>query len=351
MRSVIAALLLILAPAAAAAQAAPFRLEPVTRIGCAECDGPEMFTRVMGLGVWDGRVYVLDQTAPMVRVFDAAGHPVRVFGRTGDGPGELRMPMRIFPREDRGVDVYDMQQMRITSFDSIGNQTGNAPLRAGLFVRLAAAPRSDFTYYTPLRPDRTDQPVMRLARGSDTPEEFTVLTPNIPTARTDEITHAPILAARPAGGIAIGYGHEAYQIRVFDEQGSFVRDIVRNVSRPRKTEKEIAKEQAAREMSIGRLSAMVTEAGHDPPRLSVSVDEERRHFTDLQFDAAGRLWVQTERGSPDSTIFDVFDPGGEYLGGVSLPTRINSFALGDDLLAAPMSDDDGIHYIAVWRVR
>lgn len=44
MRFLIAALLLIHAPAAATAQAAPFRLEPVTRIGCVECDGPEMFT-------------------------------------------------------------------------------------------------------------------------------------------------------------------------------------------------------------------------------------------------------------------------------------------------------------------
>ena len=47
MRTLTFVLLMVAAPAAAAAQAAPFRLERVTRIGCAECSGPAMFTRVM----------------------------------------------------------------------------------------------------------------------------------------------------------------------------------------------------------------------------------------------------------------------------------------------------------------
>src|SRR5690606_27130426 len=151
---------------------------PVTRIGCAECSGPEMFTRVTGLAVWNGRIHVLDGGAPMVRVFDADGTPVRAFGREGDGPGELRMPLRIFPDVDGSIEIYDMQQRRLSRFDPAGNPAGTRMLAADFLVLIANAPGSDVTYYASLRPGQSEQPIMSLERDSDTPTEFTVLKPN-----------------------------------------------------------------------------------------------------------------------------------------------------------------------------
>ncbi len=351
MRAVPFVLFMVAAPAAVAAQAAPVRLEPVTRIGCAECNGPEMFTRVMGLAVWNGRIHVLDGTAPMVRVFDTAGAPIRAFGGQGDGPGELRMPVLIFPDADGSVEIYDMQQRRLSRFDSVGNPAGTRMLAADFFVLIANSPGSDATYYASLQPGRTEQPIMRLARASDTPGEFTVLRPNIPAPASGEAMVSPILAARPGGGLAVGYGRTAYQIRVFDDQGRLVRDIVRNIPRQRKTEEEIANERALRERTMGRMTSMIAESGRTPPRLSVSVDEEHRHFTAFEYDANGRLWVRTPRGTPDETIFDLFDPEGEYLGEIRFSEPVAGFAAGDDLFAGVVRDADGIQHIQVWRVR
>lgn len=351
MRTLTFVLCMVAGPAAVVAQAAPVHLEPVTRIGCAECSGPEMFTRVMGLAVWNGRIHVLDGAAPMVRVFDATGSPIRAFGGEGDGPGELRMPVLIFPDTDGSVEIYDMQQRRLSRFDADGKPAGTRMLAADFFVLISSAPGSDVTYYASLRPRQTEQPIMRLTRGSDTPEEFTVLRPNIPAPAAGEETVSPILAARPGGGLAVGYGRTAYQIRIFDDQGRLVRDIVRNVPRQRKTADEIARERSGRESMNARMSAMIAESGRDPPRLSVSVDEEHRHYNAFSYDANGRLWVRTPRGTPDRTIFDLFDPEGEYLGEIRFGERVAGFAAGDDLFAGVVRDADGIQHIQVWRVR
>ena len=64
------------------------RLVPEVSIG--ELDGPEeyLFGRIGSLAVDDDRnVYVLDEQAQHVRVFDSAGVYMRTLGRRGEGPG------------------------------------------------------------------------------------------------------------------------------------------------------------------------------------------------------------------------------------------------------------------------
>ena len=71
----------------------------------------------------------------------------------------------------------------------------------------------------------------------------------------------------------------------------------------------------------------------------------------LRYDDTGRLWVHTMRGDETNTVLDVFAPGGGFLGSVTLPKRITSFALGGSYLATAGENEDGIPVVTVWTVK
>lgn len=74
----------------AAADSASAHLELVATIDPGEA---EPFMNVSSLALDDdGTVYVLDQGARNIRVFDSTGTPVRTIGREGAGPGEFATP-------------------------------------------------------------------------------------------------------------------------------------------------------------------------------------------------------------------------------------------------------------------
>ena len=74
----------------AAADSVSARLELVTTIDPGEA---QPFLNVSSLALdEDGNVYVLDQGARNIRVFDSTGAPVRTIGREGAGPGEFATP-------------------------------------------------------------------------------------------------------------------------------------------------------------------------------------------------------------------------------------------------------------------
>jgi hypothetical protein len=73
MRSLPLCLFLLAAPAAAPAQSAPIRLDPVTRIGCVDCDGPGEFRFPIHVGVGAWVVEVFDYGHGRFTRFDSAG--------------------------------------------------------------------------------------------------------------------------------------------------------------------------------------------------------------------------------------------------------------------------------------
>jgi sugar lactone lactonase YvrE len=71
----------------------------------------------------------------------------------------------------------------------------------------------------------------------------------------------------------------------------------------------------------------------------------------LRFDDTGRLWVLTMRGGVQRAVFDIFSPAGEFLGSVTVPAHVTTYALGGTWLATGGEDADGIPRITLWRVR
>ena len=75
------------------------------------------FVSAAGLDVLpDGTVYVIDSKDSRVKVFDAAGKFVRVFGRQGQGPGEMNQPTGILISPEKEVLVEDVLNRRLAVF-------------------------------------------------------------------------------------------------------------------------------------------------------------------------------------------------------------------------------------------
>jgi hypothetical protein len=340
---------LLFLSAQASAQTAPVRLEPTARIGCVECDGPQLFSAIQSLSMGNGRIYVGDRTAPFIRVFDTSGRLVRAFGGQGNGPGELQLPIHVGIRKNGAIEVFDMRQLRFTRFDSTGT-AGATRSVSGFAAVVVSAPNANETYLMTTDFRTQDQPLQRMADGSRETTPVTTLKADFPKLQPGEMARTPSIAMRPGGGFAVGDGVAEYRIRRFDAAGKSIGDIVREIPKVRKTAAEIEEEKARVQRNLTRMRAMARAEGGAPSEYTPK--PERNHFNmdALQYDEQGRLWVRTERGGLNATVFDLFDPSGKYLGQLRVNARIGVYALSGGLLAAKVLDENEVEFVWVYRI-
>ena len=91
------------------------------RIGSAMSEGPDLFGAVYSFDVdaW-GRIFVLDDQAQEVRVFDSDGTFVRTVGKKGEGPGEFTGAVSVDLSRNGEIWVMGMREGRVSIFDTTG---------------------------------------------------------------------------------------------------------------------------------------------------------------------------------------------------------------------------------------
>lgn len=75
---------------------------------------------ITDLEMRDGNVYVVDEMAKTVHVFDPTGRRIRRMGRAGSGPGEFKMPASVALAEDGVLVVDPSHGKRLSLFDYDG---------------------------------------------------------------------------------------------------------------------------------------------------------------------------------------------------------------------------------------
>jgi len=103
--------------------------EEILRIG--SVDDPDYgFTAINGVDVdHDGNVYVLEGSAPEIRVYSPEGKLLRRIGRRGEGPGEFRGAPRFGIVGDK-LWAIETSGRRISLFQLDGTVISTAPIRA-----------------------------------------------------------------------------------------------------------------------------------------------------------------------------------------------------------------------------
>jgi hypothetical protein len=337
----------------------PPSLELVARVGCADCAGPELLTPTVMTLFGDGTLAVLDRYEPFVRIFDAGGKPVRSFGAAGQGPGELGNDLGgmyfagvyLLPWPDGGLSVLELMPAVLETFARDGTFAAreelDLPMAAPSAQAFSPATGTYFRHsYVPMSelPDVIERCEIELEGGSTCRQLTTAA--DLTGIEPEGMRTALAAAATPDDQLVIA-DTASYRLWITGIDGNVVRQFGRDIPAPPKSEEELQSERDA------------NRARRERGRSAREIDPDRGHIapSGLQVDGAGRIWVLTMRYTETTSVFDVFDPDGEFLGEVVLevptvfnPNRITPFVTAGDHLAVMSDRADGSASIHVYRM-
>lgn len=352
-----------------------WRVEETLRIGATDGDPNYQFGAIVGLDVdGDGRIYVLDQQAQNVRVYDANGAYLRSIGRPGNGPGELSPgagAVLVGPGDT--LFVPDAMQQRVNRFLPDGTAAGSFPLpmTGGLAIRWAHLPGGRFAQETRPIPIPGQQNATNvhavLVRGTDGAVLDTLL--RLPEGQSFRMQGGapqirifepePVWDVWPDGS-AVSAVNTDYRIEVRAPDGRLVRIVKRPFDRSPVTESD--------QQKIRRAMESVFEQQGVPPIVRQQLVQSigfADHYPAFYIVAAGpewTIWVQhgqtAETAAASGTLnpedlgapeWDVFDADGRYLGVVRFPERFRAMRfIGNDIYGVWRDELDVQH---VMRLR
>ncbi len=306
-----------------------WRLQEDLRLGSIEGDDPASFAEVVDVAVdgW-GRIYVMDRQYLEIRVFEPDGSYVRTIGREGGGPGEFRRVQGMsFDAQDR-LWVVDIRNPLYAVFDTTGEflesyrreTTRWGYLWPGGWTRdeglwdYSGAPRGDDRVGVLVRYDTS---ISAFADTLFLPEhvpEFYELT--FEQGRMSFLVpYTPRLHYRlDAQGWVWAGVSDRYRVHSIgfggDTLGAFERAYA-----------PVPVTTADREAFIAEYD-LPEGAKVDWSRIP----DHKPAFDRIDVDDRGNVWIRQPKGyGAQTTVFDVFDDFGRFLGSLSLPLNVSSF--------------------------
>lgn len=307
-----------------------------------------------------GRIWVVDENPSVIKVFDIDGRLVRTVGHQGAGPGEFEKGSIVVAGAN--VVLHDQELGRTSVFDTAGrflrSWTSPCCYRHPLVVDTSGLiyvngwPGDSGGMYARYGMDGTARDTMFFAR-EPRPRQWTFKGGTV-NDRVIMITNVPLTprterAVNPDGGLIFGWS-EQYQI-VVSPHGQDTAMVFGRIwiASPlpqwrREAELESAIAGIAREWGeeAARAQATISDIPTMPPA-----------FTGISVDGRGNRWITVDP-SDDSTHtwFDVFDPGGAYLGRVVAPPGMDSWlmAWSRDEMVAYLENAEGEPVVLKFRI-
>lgn len=289
-------------------------------------------------------VVVLTGEAPFVRILPLNGEPGRAFGSEGEGPGEIESVSGVAVLSSGSIAVADRRGGKLSFFDPEGNWRGSSS-HAPLLFALETSPTGAHALALQLVMEEQRNRVLRLDSALDVVDSIsvpdTLFRGETSVSAKLWISHA----IADDGRIALGAGASAYRILLTDPSGEIRIQLARDLPRPERTRDELAALEA-------RIQADVA-AGLPAHVGRGALQKTEAHFglNDFRFDGHGRLWVRTNRGGLQDTVFDLYGPELEVLGTLQVPHGIYSFHITSDRLVGEITDDTGVPRVMIWRIQ
>ncbi|UCC26158.1 MAG: 6-bladed beta-propeller [Gemmatimonadales bacterium] len=320
----------------------------------------------------DGRIYVLDQRAQAVRVFDSDGGLVRSLGGPGEGPGELGRLATSVLESGGEILVVDWVQHRLSRYDvADGRVLPSLPLPHAPAAQSWWESGGDGEVYlrSLSRSRATDGGWSSddwLLRWVDEARTDTVLRFEYPATglgargapRLSPVVNAPAWAVLEDGRVA-WTTLSADELRMVSPAGG-VR-LVRGASwvphAPSQAERDaLVRGVAARIVMLGGMASAVDEVPVDHP-------ETLPVLTDVRAGPEGSVWVQRAGSLRDAhpmalntadpprgwggPRWEVLDPEGRYLGTVDLPPRFRLMEIRGDTILGVQADRDLVDHVVI----
>lgn len=296
----------------------------------------------------DDGLAVLDRLEATVRIYDDSGRTVRSFGRSGEGPGEFRMPAWIGTCGAEAQLAIRDPANGLMMFDRTDELAATIALPAGtgLVVCSGDAVAVMTAGGTPRLPTAEDPSIsggVDLVRGNGSTEPV--------------IADTAIYQDRPLGVVAriamtgglLAFGSSSDDIIMVHEIASGNRrTIPLGLTERRPTTEEY---DAAIE---GRAAMMPDEESREMVRAvlrQIPPPDRIPTFRGMIGGPDGLLWLTTSPlGAPAADVMIVDLSTGRKIGSVTLPRDAEIISVVDDRLAVMLSDQDsGEKMLAVYR--
>jgi hypothetical protein len=304
-------------------------------------DGEDLnlvFGAIRGIQVaTDGTIYVLDQQAAEVRVFDAGGRYLRTIVRRGEGPGEIAASNGIFLSGDTLLWVHDTGQWTVIGVDP-----------AGVEVRRFIKPVMSYSYIwngtfdwqgrywketSQAVGERNFPPPMGLSHLTDRYyyKSYDLLSEAVDSVYIGEFSGRSYAYSTPE--IVWGYMNirfEASDRTIVHLSGGFwhTNTAEYRIARTNEAGDTLVVIEAGlpvQPVTAADRAAYVEEYLEFRPELTREAEEVAALLPDVKpiledmfVDDEGRLWVQRVTPGDAPAFYDLFSEGGDYQGSVRL---------------------------------
>lgn len=340
-----------------------WRVVEELRIGEAMSEGPDLFGAVFSFDVdaW-GRIFVLDDHAQEVRIFDSDGAFVRTVGRKGEGPGEFTQAGSVGLSRNGEIWVMGMSLGRVSIFDTTGNYLrGERTNTGGRIMKPYPGGFDPMGRYNVVIPPGVMNGMARFDQSFNVID--TISLPENPVEAeyfelVNEDGFATMSAAVPFQGFMAWRLSPAgtvwmlltgrYELMETTTNGEVLRRVT-------KDHEPIPVTAEDRERAVKNLQWFTGQGGQvDQSRFPRSKPSTASFFIDDE----GNLWVEQQVAAANADnagrIFDLFDPEGRYLGTLSLPFSLAwsrpEPVVRDGVLYGVTTDEVGAAYVVRARV-
>jgi hypothetical protein len=366
---------------------------PVRRIGAAEVELSESFTRVTSLrALGDGRVLVADARDRILHLVDfRAGRATRV-GRDGSGPGEYGIPQSLVALPADTTLLYDPMNsrlllilpggtpgplLRIPELDPATRGPPRAADTRGRFFYEVSRPVEPGALYQASRVDivRLDRTTRRIDTLATLrlPEKLSTGARALPGGMLQTFTNKPLaprdVAAFSADGRVAIVRAADYRVEWLGADGA-------RTAGPATPFERIRIDAAEREAFLAgqtRPGNIIVRGptggapgGGAPravpiPRGVGSIDDQPVEWPDHKppFLAGaalvapdGRLWVLKTRAHDDPVpVYDVFDGAGRLVERIAIPARTRLAGFGRGVVFLVRTDEDDLEWMGRYPLR
>ena len=327
------------------------------RIGSVMSEGPDLFGAVYSFDVdaW-GRIFVLDDQAQEVRVFDSNGTFVRTVGKKGEGPGEFTEAVSVDLSRGGEIWVMDMGAGRVSIFDTTGAYLRQERTNTGAWsVRPYPGGFDAMGRYNVLIRSAGTRVMARFDQSYNPID--TIPIPENPVEieffeAAGTITSVPFQGSMrwrfsPAGTVWTLLTAR-YELTEMTTAGEVLRTVTKDHVPIPVTDED-------RDEAIADLDWFTSRGGQiDPSKFPENMPATASFF----IDDLGSLWVEQRVAAADADddgrLFDLFDPEGRYLGTLRLPFElawsIPEPIVREGALYGVTSDEIGVLYLVRGRV-
>jgi len=299
----------------------------------------------------EGSIYCLNEKCleNFVLKFDRHGNFLTAFGRKGQGPGELQMPVLPIITSQDEVVLMDQGRRELFFFNKDGTFIKSIlqdsytmamhPLENGfyLIVKVVYDPEDDYIMQYPFSLYSSDfKEIKELDR---------LRFPNYRKGRKQKAINLGFLWSVTKNNFYFGNEEKGYEVRVYDLEGNMVRKIKKEYRKVRIPE-EYIKEHSEGMSELWKQRTYFPE--YFPPFQCAFTDDRERLFI-----------ITNEKGNnPGEYMSDIFNPEGIFIARTSLSGVINTPAqiflpplAKKDLLYCVQEKDSGYQELAVYRMK